>query len=437
MTKPKLSDFLTGESITESLELAGVSITLADISKPDMPLVYVNEAFTKLTGYEPEEVIGQNCRFLQKNKTPSSSLNTIHNAFKNEQSCHVTLLNFSKSGKEFINRLTLIPIQSDGQLRYYLGIQREMPTHDTGLLNALAESQDNLMTLISYMSEGVVFHDQTGAITNANPAAQKILGLSLNQIKGLTALDPRWESIHEDGSPYPGEQHPVMRVIKTGETVINDIMGIRHVDGELRWLSINATTLLKKTKSEKFYLAMFSDITEEKKLDYLAKSDELTGLYNRRYFNLEFNDLLKSPNQLGYQWFFAISDIDWFKKINDNFGHAKGDEVLMFIGGAFQKLLDKNQPFYNFRLGGEEFGSLFEAKDMNSAVEILESLQNRIGQKILQNDDSDPIQITMSIGLCQCVSTEAIRYHFQKADQALYSAKQNGRNQIVIAQTSP
>ena len=433
MTKPKLSDFLTGESITESLELAGISITLSDISKPDMPLVYVNEAFTNLTGYQPEEVIGLNCRFLQNKKTPTSSLNIIREAIKNQQSCHVTLLNFSKCGKEFINRLTLIPIQSEGQLRYYLGIQREMPANDIGILNALAESQDNLMTLISHMSEGVIFHDQTGAITDANPAAQKILGLSLNQLKGLTALDPRWESIHEDGSPYPGERHPVMRVIKTGETIINDIMGVRHADGELRWLSVNATTLLKKTKPEKFYLVMFNDITEEKKLDHLAKHDDLTGLYNRRYFNLEFNNLLQSPNQPGYQWFFAMSDIDWFKKINDSFGHARGDEVLMFIGGAFQNLLGKNEQFYNFRMGGEEFGSLFEAKDMNSAVAILENLQNSVGQHILQNDESGPIQITMSIGLCQCVSTEAIRYHFQKADQALYAAKQNGRNQIVIA----
>lgn len=435
MTKSKLSDFLSDESITQSLDLASRSITLADITETDMPLVYVNKAFSKLTGYEPKEVIGKNCRFLQNQQTPNRSRSIIREAIKNKQSCHSTLLNFTKSGRPFINELTLLPIHSDGELRYYLGIQGEVPTNNMEALSQLAETQDNLVTLISHMTEGVIFHNKSGEIIDANPVAQKMLGLSLNQLKGLTSLDPIWESIHEDGSPYPGKTHPVMRVMKTGETIFNDIMGVRHIDGELHWLSINATSLLKKSNSEICYLVMFRDITQEKKLDFLANHDDLTSLYNRRYFNNEFNRLLDKPNKPGYQWFFAMSDLDCFKSINDDFGHPTGDEVLRFVGSAFQNNFTNDGAFYNFRMGGEEFGSLFEAKDMDSAIEILHNLQKRIGQKVLQHSQSDAINVTISIGLCQCVAKEGIRYHFHKSDQALYQAKDNGRNQIVLAQT--
>lgn len=419
------------QSLIHSFDEAGLSISVADITQNDMPLVYVNQAFTDLTGYSLEEVKGQNCRFLQNGQTPLSSLNIIHNALETLTPCNVTLINFKKSGERFTNRLTLLPIQQPEGVQYFMGIQREVHNYDDELVNALAESNENLMTLIEHMSEGVIIHSKSGPVVHANPAAQEILGLNLKQLKGLTSLDPRWASIYEDGSPYPGSEHPVMRVIRNKETIIGDIMGVRHANGSLRWLSINATALQRQKEDDSFILVTFSDITLQKSLSFAAMKDELSKLYNRRFFNNDFNSLLMTEPQPGKQWYFAMYDIDYFKEFNDNYGHIKGDEVIKSIGRVLMQSM--TEPYnYNFRLGGEEFASLIQAKNIEDAKNQLIEVQNLIALECPKHKSSPFNKVTVSIGLFKCKQKEKIRYHYQKADEALYQAKTNGKNKICI-----
>ena len=72
---------------------------------------------------------------------------------------------------------------------------------------------------LAALSEGVVMHAASGAIVACNPAAERILGLTRDQMTGRTSIDPRWRAVHEDGSPYPGETHPAMLTLRTGEPV--------------------------------------------------------------------------------------------------------------------------------------------------------------------------------------------------------------------------
>ena len=76
---------------------------------------------------------------------------------------------------------------------------------------SLQESEDRYRYLFENMALGVVYHDATGRIITANPAAERILGLSYDQMVGRTSIDPRWKAIHEDGSDFPGETHPAMK----------------------------------------------------------------------------------------------------------------------------------------------------------------------------------------------------------------------------------
>ena len=106
---------------------------------------------------------------------------------------------------------------------------------------ALRSSESRQRFLLDHMSQGVVYHGRDGKIVYANPAAAAILGLSLEQLYGTTSLDPRWQSIHEDGSPYPGNTHPAMLVLQTGQPVRNAVMGVLDPGrNEYRWININA-----------------------------------------------------------------------------------------------------------------------------------------------------------------------------------------------------
>lgn len=135
-------------------------------------------------------------------------------------------------------------------------------------------------TAIYNMQEGIVIQDKAGAIIDFNPAALKILNLSESQLLGKTSMDPDWKSIKLDGSELPGEQHPAMIALKTGQNVKGAIMGIRNSREDLRWISINSTPLyLENSNAPTHAATTFADITELKKSqESLVENAKLSSL---------------------------------------------------------------------------------------------------------------------------------------------------------------
>jgi two-component system CheB/CheR fusion protein len=129
---------------------------------------------------------------------------------------------------------------------------------------ALQNSESHYRGLFETMSEGVVYQNAEGKITFANPAAQKILGLTLDQMQGRTSFDPTWKALREDGAELPGDQHPSMVALHTGTPVHGFIMGVQNSSRqEHRWILVNAIPLLNKTtgKTDQVYTT-FQDMTE-------------------------------------------------------------------------------------------------------------------------------------------------------------------------------
>ncbi|MCC7279434.1 MAG: PAS domain S-box protein [Chromatiaceae bacterium] len=95
--------------------------------------------------------------------------------------------------------------------------------------------------LIDSLPLGIVFQDLKGQIRAANPAAEAILGLTLDQMRGVTSVDPRWHAVREDGTPFPGEEHPAMVALQTGEAVDSVVMGVANPQRDtLAWISVSA-----------------------------------------------------------------------------------------------------------------------------------------------------------------------------------------------------
>ncbi len=116
------------------------------------------------------------------------------------------------------------------------------------------------------MTLGVVYQDANGKIIFANPAAEKVLGLTFGQMTGRTSMDPRWKAIQEDGSDFSGENHPAMVALKTGKPVSDVIMGVFNPAlNAYRWININAVPELKQGETKPFQVyTIFEDITERK-----------------------------------------------------------------------------------------------------------------------------------------------------------------------------
>jgi PAS domain S-box-containing protein len=132
--------------------------------------------------------------------------------------------------------------------------------------DAVRGSEEKHRTLFETMAQGVVYQAGSGEIISANPAAERILGLSLDQLQGRTSMDPRWKAIHEDGSDFPGETHPSMVALKTGKKVENVVMGVfSPIHEDYRWIRINAVPQFRDGEDKPYQVyTTFDDITEIK-----------------------------------------------------------------------------------------------------------------------------------------------------------------------------
>jgi PAS domain S-box-containing protein len=141
---------------------------------------------------------------------------------------------------------------------------------------ALQESEERHRQLFETMAQGVVYQAADGQITSANPTAEQILGLTLDQMQGRTSLDPRWKAIHEDGSDFPGEQHPSMVALKSGKKVHNVTMGVFNpLKDEYRWINVNAVPQFKPGESTPYQVyTTFEDITDRRRAEKALRENE-------------------------------------------------------------------------------------------------------------------------------------------------------------------
>jgi PAS domain S-box-containing protein len=132
---------------------------------------------------------------------------------------------------------------------------------------ALRKSEETYRTLFETVPQGVIYQNPDGYITIANPAAERILGLTVEQMRNRTWLDRRWQWIHEDGFPFAGDEHPSVVALRTGQPVHNVVMGVFNPVREQNvWINMSAVPLFKDGKPTEVY-SCFEDITERKRIE--------------------------------------------------------------------------------------------------------------------------------------------------------------------------
>lgn len=162
-----------------------------------------------------------------------------------------------------------------------------------------------------------------------------------------------------------------------------------------------------------------------------ARVDPLTGLFNRRVFETELGTLLYSGNAGAVT--LVMVDVDHFKKFNDTYGHLMGDKVLQYVGKLLRDFCP--EPMLAVRYGGEEFAVIMPAMTASKSAELANALREKIQAiRIKQKKSGEVISsITASFGVAESRQEDSINTLIERADKALYSAKEGGRNQVQIA----
>lgn len=166
-----------------------------------------------------------------------------------------------------------------------------------------------------------------------------------------------------------------------------------------------------------------------------AKTDELTEVSNRRKLMEDLNEELDRSDRYDHELSLMFIDLDHFKLVNDSHGHATGDRVLEQLGKILQD--ETRSTDIIGRYGGEEFIVATPEVDLDGAREVAERIKNRLFESEFKTPDDDTITVTCSIGLTPYRKGLTVKEFIDRADQALYEAKKNGRNRIEVYRENP
>jgi diguanylate cyclase (GGDEF)-like protein len=165
-------------------------------------------------------------------------------------------------------------------------------------------------------------------------------------------------------------------------------------------------------------------------LEILSISDSLTGLYNRRHFDTKIFEEVRRAHRQSHDLFLAILDVDNLKEMNDKYGHLAGDRLLETVGGIIRHCIRENVD-WPFRYGGDEFCVILTQVSRDQAI--------KTSERFIQNFNEKKLPLTgLSVGLAQFKRNENSKWSddiadlVKRSDAALYKAKQNGRNRVVV-----
>jgi len=235
------------------------------VSSPEKGWLDVNEATCELLGYGREELSRLTWAELTHPDDLAADLTQFERVVAGEVDGYRLEKRFLRKDGAVVDvdmsvRCARTP---DGSVDYFLALLADV-TERKEAEAALRASEEQNRALFENMAQGVVYQDAEGHITAANSAAERILGLSLAQMQGVTSTDPRWRTVREDGSDFPGEEHPAMVALRTGQPVHDVVCGVFNpADEAYHWIKVSAAPQFGPGEEAPYQVfATFEDVTE-------------------------------------------------------------------------------------------------------------------------------------------------------------------------------
>lgn len=262
-------------------------------------------------------------------------------------------------------------------------------------------------------------------IVYVNPAFTAVTGYSRKEALGKRA---KLLELFEDEA----ERAEVLTAMKNRVPVKATVRS-RKKTGEYHWLNLIIAPLKDLNGEYSYFASIERDVTRERqlifKLEELSKTDPLTGLLNRRALQELAQAEISRFQRTGTPFCLLAIDLDYFKNINDTWGHSIGDRMLKAVA---EKLLNQERDYdYVARIGGEEFCILLANTTLEHAGMVAERIRKLVSNIEIMADE-EHVVTTPSIGIAEITtSDETLESVLERADKALYHAKASGRNCVV------
>ena len=400
----------------EIIEASSTGILITD-PEGDRPIVYANQAFTRLTGYSLDEVRGRNCRFLQGNDRGQEEIAFIRRCIDGGEACITTLRNYRKDGSMFWCRMHLFPVRDNGgRLIRFVAFLEDL-TEIVEAQRLAQHAREHLSTVLESIADGCFSLDRDWRFTYINARGAALAGRQPQELLGRNI----WEAFPESvGSPFHEAYQGAMAYQEPASCdAYYEPLGI-WIEGRA-YPSADGLTV--------FYADVTARKEAEARLVHLATHDSLTGLHNRfscmRVLEAALGRAAGSGRPVGV----LFVDLDRFKEVNDAHGHRCGDLALQEIGRRLAAFASATTTVA--RISGDEFVFVLENLEGDAARIMASSVLQRLSMPI--QVDGHQVTIGASIGIAVGSGEEETPDELlNNADAAMYEAKDNGRHTFAV-----
>jgi diguanylate cyclase (GGDEF)-like protein/PAS domain S-box-containing protein len=399
----------------------------------DPSIVYVNEAFTQMSGYTPEEIAGKTPSCLRGPKSDPEQVAKIRRALSRRQPLRVELINYRKDGIEYWVELNSVPVtDAQGNFTHWVSVQRDI-TERKRMEQALFEEKELAQVTLQSIGDGVIATDAGARISELNPAAERLTGWKATEAKGKP-LTKVFRIVSETTRvPVENTAETALRENRVVDMVNHCVLIARN--GHEFAIDHTAAPIHASDGRIVGAVLVFRDVTQvrsqARQLSWQATHDPLTGLINRREFNSQLEAAVASAQNESQQHILLYLDLDKFKTVNDTSGHIAGDELLRQVTALFKSKIRKTDILA--RLGGDEFAVLLYHCPEEIGLQIAEALLHSVGAFRFAWQDKT-FSIGVSIGLVAIdASANSATAVLNAADAACYAAKDKGRHRVHVS----
>ena len=392
-------------------------------------ILWCNRSAYEMLGLNEEEVLNHSVLSLQKDVQGLPQWGEIRQVIEAGSAYTFVGRHRHKSGGEVGVEVVTTHFESDGK-RYFLSVARDI-TRRLALEKELQTREHSLWFGLNEAADGIWEWEITSSKVYFSPQLKKMLGYGPDEME--PHLDTWADNVH------PDDKVRVMEILSEHlRGIRSDYQAeyrLRNRNGHYIWVSDRGKVCQRTETGEASHVVgMVQNITEYKQLqeqlEELASNDVLTQLPNRREGEKQARQHLALAKRLEKSFSVAVVDFDHFKKINDLYGHQKGDEILVFGSELMRKSIRVSD--YIYRWGGEEFVVIFPATDGQQALNAVEHIHTVFRQADWEEFGIEPI--TLSVGIaCYPENGASFDLILKEADRAVYQAKAAGRNRSILA----
>ena len=403
------------------IEASNTGIIISDASLPDNPIAYVNPAFERMTGYALYEVVGRNCRFLQRDDRDQPEIALVRHCVEHAEVCTALLRNYRKDGPLFWSRMHLFPVREDGAAPTHFVAFLQDVTETVEAQCAAVQARERLSTVLESVADGCFSVDREWRFTYINARGAAAINRRPEDLIGKGMWDEFPEAV---GGPFYETYKRAMddQEFATCESYYAPL-GI--------WIEVRAYP------SREGLTVFFADVTERKEAEtrllHQATHDSLTGLHNRLSCLRALDEALARSVQDNCPVGVLFVDLDHFKEVNDAHGHRAGDTALVEIGRRLDALGGGGVTVA--RISGDEFVFILEDKNVEAAKALAADVLKQLALPIAVEGHHVAVggSIGIAIGTGREYSADEL---LNNADAAMYEAKDNGRHTFAVFSTT-